>query len=414
MIVADLIKELEEFRNLREQQKQRGLNDFNIITIILNYHDEVRVHSRMIGELLDINGKHFQKTLFLDKFINRIGIDNYDTKKSELHLEQKHIDLYLTDGVNHIIIENKIWADDQEKQIKRYIDIIKEENKDIDKNNLYTVYLSLDRNEPTKYSLDTYKIENNYVVNSDNIPISKFININYKDKILDWLEDCKYEVQNITNLNESIKQYIDVVKMVTNQYKSLISKYEDFFLNQERYECYEKNKNKVLNGLEDINSIDKGFDETKQKLYDDFYKNIVQPIIDNNSYLSYFQYAKNSTIQKIELTLKKYYSINLFFNKQHTKLIAITVGIAWTYNKQGKNDKVLKNELETHNNKLQQNRKLDYIRNDRGYIFNPTYSILNSSLENLFLVQNSKIEPLSGDIVDDIQKHINIIVDALK
>jgi len=36
MIVADLIKELEEFKNLREEQKLRGLNDFNIITIILS------------------------------------------------------------------------------------------------------------------------------------------------------------------------------------------------------------------------------------------------------------------------------------------------------------------------------------------------------------------------------------------
>jgi len=413
--VKELTKQLHEFTDVRNQQKQRGLNDFNLITTTLKYHDEVRVHSRIIGSLLDINGNHYQNTLFLDKFINTIGIVNYRTNKSEVFLEYENIDLYLTDGINHIIIENKIWAKDQEKQIKRYIDAIRDKKKDINSNNLYVIYLSPDRKEPTKYSLDTYSINNGYIVNKENKNISKFININYKDKILDWLYDCKYEIQNITNLNESIKQYIDVVKMVTNEYKSLVSPYENFFLNEERFECFMKNK---LENLDEKDEIEKAFENTKQKLYDDFYKNILDKIFENNTSLIYFRYIETKSTQEIQITFNQFYTINFFLNKQHTKFTAIKVGIAWAYNNEAKNNKALKKQLEDYNTQLGLNKELDYIRDNKGCKIESEHILPTPTIKNLFLAQKNQIEQNIIDemqnIIDEMQKHIDIIVYALK
>lgn len=243
----DFFENVRKFKQEQNKQKQRGLNDFNILTTVLKYHDEVRVHSRMIGAFLDINGKHYQDSLFLEKFLAEIKITNYDFKNSKLYLEYENIDLYLTDGLNHIIIENKIWAKDQDAQIKRYIDAIQKENDNVSIENLYVVYLSIDRKQPSDYSLDTLNIKGDYIVNKSK-KIARFININYKNEILNWLEECQYEVQNITNLNEAIKQYTDVVKMIINQYegkvmnlKNLLKKdREKFKLAQEISKAYEQ------------------------------------------------------------------------------------------------------------------------------------------------------------------------------
>ena len=83
--------------------------------------------------------------MFLDLFLEKCGLAYFlDTSNTSVFAEYKSIDLYLTDGNNHIIIENKIWAGDQHKQIKRYIETIKKENKDIDlTENLVVIYLSL-------------------------------------------------------------------------------------------------------------------------------------------------------------------------------------------------------------------------------------------------------------------------------
>ena len=138
----------------------RGLNDFNLFTTLLKASNEVRLHSRFLSFLLNPNGEHCQGSLFLDLFLEKCGLAYFlDTSNTSVFAEHKSIDLYLTDGNNHIIIENKIWAGDQQKQIKRYIETIKEENKDINlTENLVVIYLSLDRKEPTDCSLGDFKV----------------------------------------------------------------------------------------------------------------------------------------------------------------------------------------------------------------------------------------------------------------
>ncbi len=142
----DYIKEIKE---KQRKQKQRGLNNYNLLTTVLNVHDEVRLHSRVISSLLDIDGNHFQGELFLEKFFEVLNLknftDNYDLKNSKIFREYENIDLYLSDGKNHIIIENKIYAGDQDAQIKRYIETIRKENKNIEYENILVIYLSVDR-----------------------------------------------------------------------------------------------------------------------------------------------------------------------------------------------------------------------------------------------------------------------------
>ncbi len=83
-------------------------------------------------------------------------------------------------------------------------------------NDILVIYLSIDKLEPSQYSLGDLEIDNSFIRRGAN-EITLFKSIHYKNEILKWLKACQYEIQNITNLNEVFKQYIDVVKMINNQ-----------------------------------------------------------------------------------------------------------------------------------------------------------------------------------------------------
>ena len=404
MIQEELKKQLQEFTNIRDQQKSRGLNDYNVMTAIRKAHSEVGMHSNFIYSLLEIEGNHYQGDLFAKLFIEHTllyALKDFG-KIQEIQMEEdadgRRIDFTIKSDNYYIGIEMKIYAEDQPNQIADYFkDLTQKAQKD--KNQTVEIYyLTLDGKEASNNSCqDTrYKI------------------ISFEKHILNWLEASKKEVSNITNLNNAIGYYTDVVKQLTNKYQSPINRYEDFFLNQEIYECYEKNQNTILKDLKDSVEIKKAFKNTKQKLYDDFYKNLLKPILENNISLLYFRYINNTTIQEIQIVLNQFYSVNLSLNKTHTKFESIKVGIAWAFNNEGKNNKELKQRLGDYNTKLGLNNTLDYIRDNKGYQIESEHILPILSIENLFLAQKKQIEPLSKNIADEIQNHINIIMNNLK
>lgn len=228
-------EKIRQFKIKQSQQKQRGLNDYNILTSVLSKRDEVRLHSRMIFSLLNPYGTHYQSHLFLDKFLEILNVDDFsiNSKNCSVYKEYKNIDLYITDGSKYIIIENKIYAQDQKEQIQRYIETIQKENDNsLNSSDILVIYLTLDRDTPSAYSLGNLKIEGNFVKRESEY-IALFKSIHYKKEILKWLKFCQYEVQNITNLNEVFKQYTDVVKMLTNQYKEKVMSLSEYIKDNE-------------------------------------------------------------------------------------------------------------------------------------------------------------------------------------
>jgi hypothetical protein len=61
-----------DFKQLQDQQKQRGLNDYNILNVVRDEYAEVGLHSRVLYSLLDPEGFHYQKDLFLKLFIKEV------------------------------------------------------------------------------------------------------------------------------------------------------------------------------------------------------------------------------------------------------------------------------------------------------------------------------------------------------
>jgi len=224
----DFFAGLIEFKSLQDKQKQRGLNNYNLLTAVLKPSDEVRMHSRMMYSLLNLNGEHFQGALFLEKFLKVLEVKGFDL--SDLNLDRcsvykeygnrkdGFIDLYITDGTKHIVIENKVHAGDQEKQIERYLELIKKENKEASATDVLVLYLTLDEKKPSQPSLGSLRIQGDNIF-KDESKEAHYKSIQYKVEIMAWLDECQHEVQNITNLNQAIAAYKDVVKMINKEYK---------------------------------------------------------------------------------------------------------------------------------------------------------------------------------------------------
>lgn len=201
-------------KNFEKMAKFSGEN-FNVFRTLKIESSEVRMHSALIGELLDPNGSHGQRDLYLKLFIKNLEsydkLKNMNFKTNSSHLEVEkyigeindekteggRIDIFLEDcNNNHIIIENKIYATDQNNQLLRYYNF--------DKRSII-LYLTLDGTKAHDYSTGGKLIKNSY------------LSISYAKEIIKWLEDCKKESVSLPIIRETISQYIYLIKYLTDQ-----------------------------------------------------------------------------------------------------------------------------------------------------------------------------------------------------
>ena len=182
--------------------------DFNIFRILQLSSNEVRTHSAFLAELFDKNGSHNLGNLFLRRLLEIINhIEYFDLENYDVIVEKYigiigsnydnggRIDILLTDSVgNQIIIENKIFAGDQPKQLKRYFNY---------NPNALIVYLTLDGIAPTKESLD-------------GIDVKSIKCISYKEDIVQLLDSYVNQENCIQEVSSVLKQYSNLLKHLTN------------------------------------------------------------------------------------------------------------------------------------------------------------------------------------------------------
>ena len=226
------------FKEIQTRQKQRGLNDFNLFTTLLNKTDEVRLHSRFLASLLNPKGFHYQDSLFLEIFLALYKpIDfSFEVSNASVYREHENIDLYLSDGNNHIIIENKIYASDQKAQIERYIKSVQgsnpEANDDEQEMNIWVIYLTIDRERPSAFSLGNYQLNTELSELSNGSHKTFYSNLHYSVKskytIMKWLNSSLAEVENLQDLSFAIKQYVEVVEKLTGNYRSKVMTLTDY------------------------------------------------------------------------------------------------------------------------------------------------------------------------------------------
>jgi len=186
---------------------------FNMFRVIGVNHYE-NTHSAIISEFLNPQGSHGLKSKLLKCFIENLGndfkVEVFDCEKAQVRTEQPtadgRIDIFIKDNKNNaIIIENKIYAGDQPEQLKRYNEYGKKHGK-----KYQILYLTLFGAPASEQSCEGI----NY------LPIS------YKETIINWLEKCVAIAVHFPIVRETINQYINHLKLLTNQDMSTRSKEE--------------------------------------------------------------------------------------------------------------------------------------------------------------------------------------------
>ena len=248
-----------------DRQRAMGKHDYNIFTLFHKFSDEVNLHSNFIASLLDPNGDHYRGDLFLKLFLETCGIDDFgiDTSIVTVFKEFKHIDIYISDGKKHIILENKVYAKDQPTQIARYIETIIQ-NKDAEDKDIYVLYLHPDGKLPDNKSFGDYHTR----LLGENSSI-EFKVISYEDEILSWIDKCKNEVSNITDLNVFLSQYKDVIEMIYNRYKRI-----DKMETENLVEIFKENYTAV-------SEIANNYQGVRKEIIGEFFKN-VKDILEND------------------------------------------------------------------------------------------------------------------------------------
>lgn len=208
----DLFSFIENTIKKQEQQKLRGLNDYNMVNVVRKASLEVGMHSNVLYSLLDPNGLHYQGALFLSLFIDKVlGLNPDDFGEyievcaEEPTLKNRRIDFTIKSNSCYIGIEMKVNAADQKNQIKDYYEHLIEEAKKDNNQQVQIYYLTKYGSPPSTYSTGEKKIDVKL--------------ISFKKHIINWLNDCQYEIRNISNLNLAFENYKDIVKKITKQYK---------------------------------------------------------------------------------------------------------------------------------------------------------------------------------------------------
>ncbi|QCI28045.1 PD-(D/E)XK nuclease family protein [Caminibacter pacificus] len=323
---------LKKFKKQKEEMKLRGFNDFNYIELLKGFDDE-NTHSKIIAEFLNPDGSHYQGKIFLENFFRTLdipfNIDNWNViterfVRNCVDKGQGRIDIYMTNGKKHIILENKIGAGDQEAQIFKYVECLYKENEDsLKPEDIFVLYLTKNKSFPSKYSLDNYEIKNGYLENNGEIK-AKIKCISY-DEIFKWMQENLKEVENITNLSEAIKQYIKVVKKILGEEENIMN-LKDYLLKEEHREV-------LITLIENKNEFEKYVknDEECQKIIEEEkLGEVLAKIIDE---INYKVLDKLKNIPDLNIIIEKnenskYIDKLCIENKKNNKLICPE----WPYN----------------------------------------------------------------------------------
>lgn len=194
-------------QNERTKERYSHGELFNVFNILGLESNEVRLHSALLAELLRPNGMSGVGNAFQKAFLAILGLpENYivDGKVSvELSIgtttdtEGGRIDIIMEDGNHAIIIENKIYAQDQPAQLLRYTNFARDNYP----HGYRLLYLTLDGKEAS----------------DDSAQGCPYQCISYKNEISKWLEACARISFDRPLVRETIRQYINLIKQLTNQ-----------------------------------------------------------------------------------------------------------------------------------------------------------------------------------------------------
>ena len=183
-------------------------NKYNIFSILKQEEKEEGCHSRIIFNLINDCESNKLEKKFLKLFFKEVLDEEFDEKKKYFVEREKNLgkygraDLFIEDSDGKAyLIEMKINAGDQPKQLSRYNQYLKKNYKD----DYQIYYLTLNGYHPSSYSLKG-RAEVEYII------------ISFVDNIYNWIEKCIEEVgENNKILKINLEQYLETLTKITNR-----------------------------------------------------------------------------------------------------------------------------------------------------------------------------------------------------
>lgn len=331
-IIQKQLDNYQLFLQKREAEVRQGKNNYSLISAFLSIHDETRLHSRFIHSMINPNGTHFQETLYLKEFLLAINpklLSQFNLDNISVHREKDSIDLLIEDGTTYLILENKLYATDQKKQIERYIESIQQriiQNEETDGSNIIVAYLSLKGKHPSTYSLGDYQLSEDRSQLIKNKHLIDYYTLSYQDTIPQWVEACLAQTYNIANLSNAFNEYKIILnrlnKMTTNQQ---MTSFSDFILN------------KSPSDITELLQFSAMISQNINKIWANHIVNTIYSIPDFHELLIEDPSAKEITPSSLELWLQKpkgkdYKNISLsFYNRAKTRKNTISLGVIALY-----------------------------------------------------------------------------------
>lgn len=271
----------------KHQQEQLSKGEcFNIFQVMGMASDEVHTHSSLIAELLNSHGSHGCGDKFLQlfiKYIPELQDLNFNTKQAQTRVEYPigeitkdyeeggRIDILIEADGKAIVIENKIYAGDQPKQLWRYYKYSEKKY-----NNHKLLYLTLNGKDPSK--------ESTYSLSED-----KYICVSYANNVMKWVNDCIKNVENKPH-----------IKIILTQYKKIIQSLTCLTIMSE--ETKKQLTETILNNAEyikNLNAYSYAIETSKKTLSERFWNNLLEAMKSR-------QYKNN--LRVVEIDGEKYNS----------------------------------------------------------------------------------------------------------
>tara|TARA_R110000796_G_scaffold245195_1_gene369194 strand:- start:64179 stop:65432 length:1254 start_codon:yes stop_codon:yes gene_type:complete len=185
----------------------------NLLRLLFAVHDEVRLHTPLLGWLLDPKGDHGLGATPLTRFLSILEIDPAGAEHARIWRERSfaehgRVDLMVELPDRCIVIENKLYAADQEAQLWRYQKVLDAQPVLPLASHLF--YLTPDGCEPSPLSISA-------PVDSEETGIleaGSYQCISYQNEIHTWLSALLKKVPEESRVHHILTQYHEVLMEV--------------------------------------------------------------------------------------------------------------------------------------------------------------------------------------------------------
>jgi len=206
MTVRSLLAQLAVIAKKNREALEKSEWNFNVFRLCGVYHYE-NANSRILAEFLNPQGSHGLGAAFLARFLSEVNIpfavSEMTEVVTELAMDEGRMDIVIRDrGLDWcVVIENKIYAAEQEEQLPRYW-------------NWLTANYREDNSRLLFLTLSGYDSETAEKAKKSGLQIV-YSPVSYAQDIVHWLDECIALAVERPFVRETLRQYRNHIKSLT-------------------------------------------------------------------------------------------------------------------------------------------------------------------------------------------------------